>query len=120
MCTLAKTMGEENVPNEAEEIFVSLIVVRRPERAGNETINPGEWAQSVLESLRTEGPQHTGTSRRGSTLRGSDLASAAYSQRNTHIHKRVPQGYRRWLLSLSAACCVGAVYCFYLAVQSQV
>lgn len=106
-----------------EEIFVSVIVVRRPERADTVTTDPAEWAQSVVDSLRTQEPQnHVGFRQAGSVF-GSEPGSAirraqpqsAYSQRYNHSLRPVPQWQRTWMFVISAACFIGAAYCFYLA-----
>ncbi len=97
-----------------EEIFVSLIVVRRPERPSAETINPGEWAQSVLESLRAGDPKYQEGLGRGVAVSGRDLGLPRGSQRYDRDHRPATQRRRTCLFVLSAACFAGAAYSIYL------
>lgn len=94
-----------------EEVYIAMVVVKRPSRPGQPELDPTEWAQSVLRNLNAEGVDH----RACTIARGPALP----------FNGRIPPSPRprriessRWLyLGLGIGCFTGAGYLLYLVVQ---
>lgn len=107
-----------------EEIFVSMVVVRRPMRSGRPDLDPAQWAQSLLNGLNAEGAEsqlcsvvrksHRTRQQWGSPMdrlcpNGNPLRGARQGTSLCHTDAI------RWVwLGLGVVCCVGSVYSFYL------
>lgn len=112
-----------------EEIYITMVVVKRPAQVHRPEDDPARWAQTVLDSLPVPVPAEaslqpgavarslaarTGRGRIGpSPLAGTRLSRGGVSR----LHRTGTQASSWILLGLSLLCFVGSAYSFYFLMK---
>lgn len=48
-------MKQSRMPSTTDEVYVALVVVKRPSRPGQPALNPSQWSDLVLRGLAEQG-----------------------------------------------------------------
>ncbi len=101
-----------------DDVYITVVVVRRPAQASAPDLDPNVLAQSVLHGIRAQEGMYSSTFSGGGRPRWSGSAQAT-----THIsaagwpgskRRQAPARRRWWLLAVAIACWAGAVAAFYM------